>query len=339
MNQKVSKKLTQKSLRESICNLKDQQVLVVGHDSPDGDCLASTFGLAYLLKRVGAKPILVNKDEVPNQYRFLLKDFKIVAPQEIALKDKNQIKTAIIVDAAKEDRIGFSLAEKFLGLEKKINIDHHISNDRYGDEYFVEQAGATAEIIGRLYFSIFEDMEPNCATSLYTGIMTDTGNLTYESTTEETVSLVARLHHFKADINLMRQEVYEKTPVKKIEALKMVLNNLELNQNGFIAYTLLTFEEIQRFNLSNGDMDGFVDYPRKISSCEIAMFFKEFEKDVFKVSVRTKKTIDANLLAKSFGGGGHQRAAGFRIRGEKGTVLKNVLEKIEEGLKNNEWNC
>lgn len=324
-------------LVKALKEIEGKTIAVVGHDSPDGDCIGSSLAMGYLMKQLGIETFVINKDSIPSQYAFLQNEVQVRQVASLSQSEKDAIDILIVVDSANEVRLGFDFKETFRNLEKVFNIDHHVSNNKFGDINYVKPVGATAEIIARIYLACLPTIDVEPATALYTGIMTDTGNLTYGSTSYRTVSLVSRLYKMGAQTNLVRRNIYESESLNKLEALKIVLNNLGVSDNGFIAYTYLSKADMDRLKLTSGDMEGYVDYPRKLDTCEIAIFFKEFETDVVKVSIRTKETVDANKLAGSFGGGGHMRAAGFRKRGPLKAVIDEVILKIEAGLHGNEW--
>lgn len=328
-----------KEIKKYLKKIKKQPVLVVSHESPDGDAIGSSIGMGFLLKELGLEPLVINKDTTPYKYSFLEKSIKIRHLDELSLNEKSQNYIVFVMDSGKIDRIGFNLDEIFPNHNGIINIDHHISNDFYGIENFVySKMAATSEIVGSLFLDLFGYIPEEAATAIYTGVMTDTGNLTYESTTSATVALVSILHEMKADFNTMRKFVYENESVEQIVGIRTILNNLDFLMDGYVAYTYLRFEDISANNLTSGDIENYVEYPRKVSTSEVAILFKEFNKDEIRVSIRTKSEIDANKMAAYFGGGGHKRAAGFRIRKPLDEALNFALNKIVEGLKNNEWN-
>ncbi|MDD2371400.1 MAG: bifunctional oligoribonuclease/PAP phosphatase NrnA [Firmicutes bacterium] len=328
-----------KELKKYLKKLVKSPVLVVSHESPDGDAIGSSISMGYLLKELGFIPIVLNKDKVPDKYKFLEKDIQIKCLDDLTETDKLVKYNIFIMDSAKIDRIGFPLKEIFPNYENIVNIDHHVSNDYFGNKNFVfPKMSATSEIVGSVFLDIFGFINKDAATSIYTGVMTDTGNLTYESTTSATVALVSILLEMKADFNNMRKSVYENESIGQMNGLKAILNNMEVMNDGVIAYTYLPHDVAITNNLTAGDIENYVDYPRKVSTCEVAILFKEFVKDEIRVSIRTKAVVDANKLASSFGGGGHKRAAGFRIRKPMDQAMKFALNRIVEGLNNNEWN-
>ena len=328
-----------KEFKKYLKKIKKQPVLVVSHESPDGDAIGSSIGMGYLLMELGFEPLVINKDTVPHKYSFLEKNIKIKQLEDLSNDEKSQNYLIFIMDSGKIERIGFKLEEIFPNHDGVINIDHHISNDYFGVKNFVyPKMAATSEIVGSLFLDLFGYIPAEAATAIYTGVMTDTGNLTYESTTSSTVALVSILHEMNADFNSMRKFVYENESVGQLVGIRTILNNLDFLMDGYIAYTHLKYEDILANNLTAGDIENYVEYPRKVSTSEVAILFKEFKKDEIRVSIRTKSEIDANKMAASFGGGGHKRAAGFRIRKPLEEALKFALNKIVEGLNNNEWN-
>lgn len=328
-----------KEFKKYLKKIKKQPVLVVSHESPDGDAIGSSIGMGFLLKELGFDPLVINKDTVPDKYSFLENNINIKKIADLNNDEKSEKYLIFVMDCGKLDRIGFKLEEVFPNHDEIINIDHHISNDFFGMKNFVyPKMAATSEIVGSLFLDLIGYIPEEAATAIYTGVMTDTGNLTYESTTSATVALVSILHEMNADFNSMRKFVYENETVGQLAGVRTILNNLDYLMEGYIAYTYLKYEDISINNLTTGDIENYVDYPRKVSTSEVAILFKEFNKDEIRVSIRTKKDVDANKMASSFGGGGHKRAAGFRIRKPLDEAMKFALNKIIEGLKNNEWN-
>lgn len=322
-------------LVKSLKNITGKRVCITGHEAPDGDCIGSSLAMGYLMKKLGIETLVVNNDSIPFRYAFLQNNIFVRKLSSLTDLEKELIEVLIILDSANEMRLGFDYKKTFKNLKTVFNIDHHISNNKFGDINYIKPVGATAEIVMQIYFACQQIIDIEPATALYTGIMTDTGNLTYESTSYLTVNLVSYLYKIGAKTNLVRRNIYENENIKKLEALKIVLNNL--NIRGKIAYTFLKKNDIDFLQLTSDDTEGCIDYPRKLDTCEVALFFKELKDDIIKVSVKTKKKINANRLANFFGGGGHLRAAGFIKKGPILEVIKFVTVKIELGLNQNEW--
>lgn len=327
-----------KELIKTLKSLKNKVVLIAAHGDPDGDAIGATIAFGLLLRDLKAKPLLVNVHGTPDRYRFLETTLKVRPLEDLTEEEKAGPVCAFILDTAVPARIGFDLREEFPGIQELITIDHHISNSRFGDRNYVyPDKGATSEIIASLYLDTLGYIGKDAATAAYCGIMTDTGNLTYESTTSATVALVSILLASGAETGLFRRNVYENSTSSQMEGLRIILNNLRTDRHGEIAYSHLGVQDVKKLGLSPMDIENYVEYPRKIGTSEIALLFKEFEEGVVRVSVRTKGLVDGDKLARSFQGGGHKRAAGFRIRMEMSRAIGHVLQRINEGLDRNEW--
>ncbi len=327
-----------RKLIKEIRKLKGQDVLVLTHDSPDGDAMGSTVAMGWLLREAGARPLLVHKEAIPEKYRFLVGDLPLYALQDLSEEQKLREFTVFILDSASEERAGFPFREAFPRSGRVYNIDHHISNGNFGDENWVYPGkAATSEIVGDLYLEMFPPICPEAATALYTGVMTDTGNLTYQSTTSATVALVSILLDMGADFNTVRRRLHESETMNQMAGVRHILNEMKLAEDGYVVYTSLPYEVVKAHSLTSGDTENYVEYPRKVDTCEIAILFKEMEKDVIRVSIRTKGEIDANELAAAFGGGGHARAAGFRVSRPMEEARAYVLDRVEKGLAAHEW--
>ena len=234
-----------KDLIKKLKKIKGKNVLVISHESPDGDAIGSIIGFSYLLKSLGANVLTINKDGVPVKYLFLEKDIKVRTLDGLSDIEKNREYVVFILDSANLERIGFNLDEVFSNISEVYNIDHHISNKFFADNNYVyPDKAATCEIVGSLYLDIEGFVPADAATAIYVGVMTDTGNLTYEATSTATVALISILMEMGADYNKARREIYEKSSVGQIEGLKGVLNNLKVSEDGLVAYTYLPFSII-----------------------------------------------------------------------------------------------
>ena len=317
-----------KTAEELMLILADKKVLVTSHRDPDGDCIGSTVAMAVALKTLGIHADALNFDEIPERYNFC-DPYRLIRSLA-TLKDRDH-DVAIVMDSSDLRRLGYDLKRESPGIGTIINIDHHRSNEKFGDYNLVEEtAAANCEILYSLLQEWGVKWDEQMANALYMGLTTDTGSFRYESTSSKTLRIAADLIELGADINLIRANIWENEPYNRIHALSNVLDNIRITEDGKIAWIKISLEEIERHNLNNGDLESFVDYPRTISGVEVALFIKEMEKDHLKVSVRTKSCIDATKIAGMFGGGGHKRAAGFKVKGPLDQEEERILNKVKE---------
>ncbi|SMB94100.1 phosphoesterase RecJ domain-containing protein [Desulfonispora thiosulfatigenes DSM 11270] len=304
-----------------------KEVGIISHLSPDGDALGSQLALALGLEKMGIKTILINKDFVPENLSFLPSSQSIKPLESFT----NIPEVLVFVDCATMERTGYDTDDINTNKIFTINIDHHISNSNFARYNLVKnQAAATAEIIYDLLSLLQIKMDKNIATSLYTGLSTDTGSFMYDNVTPTTHKVAADLIKYGADTSKVRVNFYENMSRNKVELLKQGLSNLNFSVDGriaWIAYDLKSFEEL---NLSSTDADGMISYVKNISEVEVAMVFKEVQTNLYKVSMRSKSWFDVNELASLFDGGGHVRAAGCTIKGEINENIKKIVESCQQ---------
>jgi phosphoesterase RecJ-like protein len=316
---------------EDILKIKDainksKDLTIVSHYHPDGDALGSQIALALGLKQLGIEVTMINKDPVPDTYRFLEKW------QSIKPLDNNIELTPVVIflDCATLERTGYPKEKLLNGNPQVINIDHHISNNKFGHLNWVEpNAAATAELVYDLLGLLQVKIDKDIATALYTGISTDTGSFLYENTTATTHLVVSDLINRGADLNLLRLNYYENISLSKMNLLKYVLNNLNFTSDNKICWVPIKSDVFNSFNASDQDAEGLINYLKNITGVEIAIIFREITPEEVKVSFRSKKLVDVNLLAKEFGGGGHPRAAGCTINDELNRAIPLVLTLAE----------
>jgi len=316
--------------------LKDQKILITSHRDPDGDCLGSTVAMTLALQQLGYEVTAVNRDMIPYRYAFLDPSGIIKTPH--ALSDYDH-QVAIVLDASDLLRLGYDMHALFPHVKTIINIDHHMSNQLFGDINLIKvKAAANCEILYDVLTLMNVVVNEDIANALYVGITTDTGSFKYEATSSKTLRIAASLIDHGADINLIRTNVWENEPFNRILALSEVLDNLKISEDGRLSWIKISQGAILKHQLTNGDLESFVDYPRTITGVEVALFIKEIEEGFLKVSIRTKSLVDATKIAGIFGGGGHKRAAGFKIKGDLLDQEAHIIEKVKQEI-DREFSC
>lgn len=309
---------------------RGEKILVTSHRDPDGDGVGAILACAYILRDLGFQTFPYNRDIIPDRYSFLdTRSLYRARPNWTEM----DCRVAIVLDAGSPDRLGFDLRKAFPEIRTTVNIDHHVSNRHYGDLNIVfDDRSSTCEILFDLFADGPGQIGPEVANALYAGIVTDTGGFQYEATTPQTLRTAASLLEMGADINQVREQIYESESYGRMVALSRVLQGLRRSPDGRIAWIRIDHEDLLRFQLAQEELEAFVDYPRMLAGVETALCFKEVEKGFTKVSVRTKGSVDANRLAAAFGGGGHRRAAGFKMHAPISDIEETVLARMQEIL-------
>ena len=296
-----------------------QKLVIVSHVSPDGDTLGSSLALMHALRSLGKDVIMNVDDDISTVYSFLpgIENYRRFAPDETVETD-----LLVIVDASSADRAGNAM--NVVKPRAVLNIDHHKTNTRFANYLYLDSdAAATAEIIYSLLREMGIGLTTDIATCIYEGIYTDTGSFKYSNTTSNTLKTAAELLNYGVNPSLISDNMELKSR-SQMEMLRKVLETLTFLQNGKIAYIEIAPELYDH----NVDTDAFISYPRYVEGVEIALLFKQVEDNLTRVSFRSK-SIDVAKIALSFGGGGHQKAAGCSIYAPMEEAEKTVLQVVE----------
>jgi len=297
--------------------------LIVSHERPDGDAIGSELALYHLLKDLGKKTAVYNQDTVPENYRFLPDSGRIV--QEVP---KEAFDTAIVVDCSELDRVGKE-ARRIGAIPKLINIDHHLSNGVFCENTLIDpEASSTGELIGRLIAYRSWPLTTEIAQCLYTTILSDTGGFRFGNTSAEALRMAAELVARGAVPQWISENVYESQSPAKMHLLAAVLPTLTLDEGGRVGSLTVLRKAFQETGALSEHTGGFVDYPRTIRGVEIAILYVEQSERRFKLSFRSKGSVNVERIARALGGGGHFNAAACRMEGELSDIQQRVLEQI-----------
>ena len=313
--------------------MRSNDFIVTSHVNPDGDNIGSTLSMYYFLNKINKKVYYVLDDSIPLNIQFLVKDINIISSQEF--KELNIKKYNLItLDCGDKNRICID-DEIIDNCEKLICIDHHASNDSYGSyNYVVPEASSTCELVYNLLMRYNEIndtniIDKNMATSLYTGLMTDTGKFSYSNTQPSSFDMAKNLLIMGAEMEVAVQNVFGSNPFNFYKLLGEALNTLEIT-NTKIATMSVTQDMMERNSVDFKDIDGVTPYARDIENVEIGILLKQKGENEIKVSLRSKSYADVSKIAATFGGGGHIRAAGCTIK----DTIENAKKKLlEEALK------
>ena len=317
---------TNSSLGEIADALKKYDTFVVmSHVRPDGDALGCEIAMALCLTHLGKQVTVWNEDGVLDKYRFLPRSEMINTPPA----SPRDFDVAIALDTAVQDRVGTCL--KAVGNVKLwINIDHHVSNNGYGDLAHIDPtAPATGQILYELFRSQNLPLTYEMADNLFVAISTDTGSFQYPNTTARTFEIGAELVKAGVNVGQLSQQMYETHPRRRIDLLRALLNVLKITCNDRVASFALSMETARATGAQPEDNEGLIDTIRSIDGVIVAAFFEELPDEKVRISLRSKDTrVDVCKVCAQFGGGGHTLAAGARTTGDLATVEEKVLKAI-----------
>lgn len=321
-----------KRLKEIINILENNNdFLILSHKDPDGDSIGSQLALYSFLKELGKSPYILNQDEVPRKYRFL-KNYNRIKHN---LPGGFRYSVVIFLDSPTIERVGD--VRKLVDLNKLIvNIDHHPSNSYFGNCLFVDpNSSSTAEIIYRLILEMGIKIGKERATSLYAGILTDTGRFKFPNTTPRAFFISAELIKEGINPSFIAEEVYSKKSPQELKLLGMVLSTFTISDG--VGIIDLTKEMLQSIEKKSLDTEGLADHVLTVEGIKIGLLFKEQNDGKVKVSFRSKGNgVNVSDLAANFGGGGHETAAGCvlecSIKEAKNRILSLIGKRLGRKL-------
>ncbi len=310
--------------------LEQDNFLVVSHVQPDGDAASSTMAVGWLLDSLGKQYYLINEGKLPDKFSFLygserLIDFSSAPPQR-------KFSHVITVDCADRSRVG-KVAELFAEDVKILNIDHHPTNDYFGDYHLIDpDTAATAQILYDLAESLEVDWDKNLAECLYTGLLTDTGGFRYSNTSPKVMDIASKLLRYGVQNYVLAENLLERISLPHVRLLQRGLNTLRFDADERIGSIILTVRDIQETQAGHDDLEGIVHYPIRIDGVEVGLLFKEIDSQTVKVSLRSAGKVDVAQIAKELGGGGHVRAAGVTILKPLDETVELVVARIKQAL-------
>jgi bifunctional oligoribonuclease and PAP phosphatase NrnA len=303
---------------------KADNILVAGHNHPDGDAISCLCAVSELLNGLNKKHTLFCVDPVPKQYDFLPNSERILSDKKAL--DFSGFDMFITVDCGELNRskIDKEVKDRGHGIFI-IEIDHHPHVEDYADiELRQPEKTSTAEVLYNFLSFNRIKISKNIATCILAGILTDTGNLLYESTTEEAVNISSKmlLHGAKYP------EIFENTlRNKSLSAMRIwgvALSRLVINPEHNFAYTVLTLKDVEECGATDEELEALPGFISNLEKVKGLLVLKEMEGSKIKGSLRSAYPGgNISKLARILGGGGHPRASGFVVDGK--------LEKTEKG--------
>lgn len=307
-----------------------QSFVLISHVRPDGDAIGSQLALGFALMAAGKSVRLINEDGLPDNLAFMAGSEKIELPPSEPL----DVEVAIALDTATKPRLGDRALHAASKAKIWLNIDHHISNPKYGDFNLIDSTSpATGQILYQLITALALPFPAETRDAIYVAVSTDTGSFQYPSTTAETYDMAADLIRRGLDVGGINSSIYDNYPFRRVELMRALLNTLETSADGLVASWELRDQVRIDLALLPEDSEGLIDIIRAIRGVQLAVFFEELVDGKIRVSMRSKdRRLDVCKIALEFGGGGHALAAGIRMKGPLETAKAQVLAAIQRHI-------
>lgn len=305
---------------------KASEIIVIAHRNPDGDALGSLLGIGHYLKSTGTAHTLFCISPTPEYLQFL-PDHEKISNDETILLDK-EYDLVIILDSGDLKYAGVEKHfHQLKGLPVVINIDHHPTNTYYGHVNLVHpKASSTSELIYHFLDHLRTPINKEMATSLLTGILTDTGSFSNLSTTPSSLEVSSRLMALGARVKEIVANTLQNKSLMQLQLWGRALSRLKQNRETGIVTTVLTQKDFTELGMDEDSTEGISNFLNNVEQAKAIIVFREKSDGTIKASLRTTHPgVDVSKIAKFFGGGGHKKAAGFTMKGK--------LQETENGWK------
>ncbi len=308
------------------------EFIVLGHISPDGDCLSSQMAMNSLLLKMGKTVHLANAGPFDrSEISHLRADFLAHIDQE--LKDRNPI--AIVVDCSAPERLGH-LAEEIKDLTTII-FDHHSSGEQFGTyRYIIPRSVSTTLIIMQLYKALDVEISQEVAEHLFFGFATDSGFFRFINAYRgETLRLAAELVDLGVSPNIMNDRMTGGKSLGYVKYLGKLIDRSESYFDGKLMISSSCLDDSKTYVTTDKPSDSLYALLLSVQGVEVVLFFKELEGGKTEVGFRSshQSIVDVGALAERFGGGGHKKAAGVTMANDIKTVRKQLIDAVGELLK------
>ncbi len=296
------------------------------HENPDGDTIGCSLAVYGVLKDMGKQVTVFSPHPIPRMYQFLPYAETVDSSCKLPPGCPDVV---MFTDNASFERVGpelvAQLSERGIGPKAAqksrtctlINIDHHMSNEGYGDLNLIDpSASACGEVFYYAFRQLHLEITYEVAVNIYATILTDTGRFSYGNTNYQTFQIASELIRLGVNPFEVVDRVYNTRTAEQIKLLADILGTIKVNSE--LKYFYCTVTQAMLANSGNelSDTEGAIDIMKTVGDFDVCFFFKEERDGRVKVSARSNGTFDVSKFAKQFGGGGHPAASGFRLEAD-----------------------
>ncbi len=307
------------------------QIMVITHVDPDGDALGSLTAMGVALTQQGKSVTLLCDGSVPSRFSYLPMGDQV---KQAADSDVDY-DLLIAVDCGDEQRMGQVYASLAQPTPKIINIDHHITNSKFGDINLVDAVAVSAtEILYRLFGELGYEITADAALCLLTGLVTDTLGFRTDGVTANTLRTAGDLVEAGADLGLVTTQALKLKPMSTLRLWQIGLENMEL-EDGLIWSSINNQERKSAGHLSPSTA-GLVNLMADVNRAAASVVLLEMEDGTVRVGFRCRPPYNVSDVATALGGGGHPLAAGCTMEGPLEKAEMMVVEMAKESIRQQE---
>lgn len=312
------------TVNEIVQYLKEHNnYVIIPHRSPDGDCLGSSSALVLALRLMGKNARISLPSPVTKRLDFIW--------DESYESGDFECETAVSVDVASD----YMMLDLFENIYQKADfrmcIDHHATNNGFGDMNLVDSgAAATGEIIYRIISGLGIEINKEIAERIFVAIADDTGGFQYSNTTAYTHSIVAELYKYNINSDDIMRSLFATHTMSELNLLKFVTARMEYHFGGKLCLSYVDSEALEISGAEMSEADAWISFTRSGEGVEVGLMFKILSPEEVRVSLRSNSYVDVSAVAGKFGGGGHVRAAGVTFYNGYEDAKYKLLNEIEK---------
>lgn len=305
--------------------LKAETIAISGHVNPDGDSLGSLLSLGIGLESIGKRVCMINQDALPKTYASLPGANRIIKTV------KGKVDLAIAVDCSTKELLGKNLSV-FKKAKSILEIDHHEFRRPFGDIRFVDyKAAAVGELVYILLKELNVKITKAIAENLLTSIIVETNSFKLNNVRPFTFRLCAQLLECGVDFPKLVDIMYWSRTRESIILSGLCLARCKFLANSRLAWSIIRVKDYTKIKGRDYDVDAVANEMRAIKGVEIAVLFREQNKRILRVSLRSKGEINIASIAEKYGGGGHFDIAGCYIPNNTKSI-RRLLSSVEDLL-------
>lgn len=312
----------------SNCSLEDigtvlaaaRSVLVTTHSKPDGDAFGSVIALAHALELRGKR---VERWIMPPLPQSLTGINTLAAPIHLRGSDVDPLPATepdaiVIADSGSWSQLSPMRPWLEPRRDRVIVLDHHLYGDDVAARRFIApEAPAACQIVADLIDLMGCPWDRVIAEAIYVGLASDTGWFRFSNTTPRVHQLAARLLGLGVDHARLYQALEQSERPEKLRLVARALASLEFLAGGRAALMTLTVADFKETGGRAEETERIIDLPQVVRDVRLVALLTEMDAKSVRISFRSKPgddPIDVNALARTFGGGGHARAAGAKVK-------------------------
>jgi len=296
-----------------------REIGCLAHKDADADSLGSALAFTEALREMGKRAHPLVPSPLPLALRYL-PGFDTIVGEPPALD------LLFTFDCATPHRFG-DRAGLVESVPHVVNVDHHASNEGFGEINLVDPAAsATGQIVYRLLRAMDCPTSAETATNLYAALLTDTGGFRHENTTEAALRLGADLVALGANAGWVALKSYKSRSIPQLHLEGIATATARSESDGRLVWSEITLAMLEETGATLQEAEGVIDQLQTVDGMKIAIIFKEAAPGLIKISVRSRDEVDSTQICLPFSGGGHRRAAGAELREPLETARRRVLE-------------